>query len=116
MLNSKEDQRSHPVILKDIPKKNNSPSIDKIRKTYESNKKFSFEQVTGLHVRQVILSIDDSNATLVGDVPAEVIRIILNIHISLITKIIKLFFEDGYFADHLKLSGVSTIFQKSDGH
>lgn len=42
MLNSKKDQRSHPVILEDIPKKNNSPSIDKIRKTYESNKKFSF--------------------------------------------------------------------------
>ena len=32
-------------------------SIDIIRKSYESNKKFSFQQVTEEHVRQVIFSV-----------------------------------------------------------
>ena len=39
-LNSKEDQDSPPVTWEDILKKVIfHPSIDKIRKTYESNKK-----------------------------------------------------------------------------
>ena len=40
-LNLKEDQSSSPVNLNDIIKKCTfHPSMDKIRKTYESNKKF----------------------------------------------------------------------------
>ena len=60
------------------------PSIDKIRKTYESDKKFSFQQVTEEHVRQVILSIADSKATAVGDIPADMLKVTLDMHLSLI--------------------------------
>ena len=55
ILNLKEGQGSPPVTLEDILKKVVfHPNVDKTRKTYESNKKFSFEQATEEHVRQVI--------------------------------------------------------------
>ena len=58
-LKLKEDQGSPPVTLNGILEKFIfHPSIDKNRKTYESDKKFSFQQETEEHVRQVILSID----------------------------------------------------------
>ena len=114
-LKLKKDQGSPPVTLNDILEKFSShPSIDKIRKTYESDKKFSFQQVTEEHVRQVILSIDGSKATPVGDVPADMLKVTLDIHLSLITKIINLSFENGCFPDDLKLAEVSPIFKKND--
>ena len=46
-LKLKEGQGGHPIISDGIFEKFIfHPSIDKIRKTYESNKKFSFQQVT----------------------------------------------------------------------
>ena len=90
-LKIKEDQGSPPVTLNDILENLIfHPSIDKIRKTYESDKKFSFQQVTEEHVRQVILSIDGSKATSVGDILADMLKVTLDIHLSLITKIINL--------------------------
>ena len=59
-FNLREGQGSPLVILEDILQIIFHPSIEKIRKTYESYKKFSFQQVTKEHVRQVILSIDGS--------------------------------------------------------
>ena len=114
-LKLKEDLGSSPVTLNDILEKFIfHPSIDKITKTYESDKKFSFQQVTEEHVRQVILSIDGSKATPVGDVPADMLKVTLDIHLSLITKIINLSFENGCFPDDLKLAEVSPIFKKND--
>ena len=90
------------------------PSIDKIRKTYECDQKFSFQQVTEERLRQVILSIDGSKGTPVGDITADMLKITLDIHLSLITKIINLSFENGCFPDDLKLAEVSPIFKKND--
>ena len=82
------------------------PSIDKIRKTYESNKNLSFQQVTKEHVQQVILSIDGFKAT-----PADMLKVTLDIiHLSLITKISNLSFENGCFPGDLKLAEVSPNF------
>ena len=51
-LNLKENQDSPPVTLEDIFEKFIFHlSIDKIGQTYESNKKFSFQQATVEHVR-----------------------------------------------------------------
>ena len=58
-------------------------------KTYESDKKFSIEQITEEHVRQVILSIDGSKVTPAGDIPVDMLKVTLEIHVSLMTKIIK---------------------------
>ena len=114
-LKLKEDLGSPPVTLNDILEKFIfHPSIDKIRKTYESDKKFSFQQVTEEHVRQVILNIDGSKATPVGDIPADILKVTLDIHLSLITKIINLSFENACFPDDLKLAEVSPIFKKND--
>ena len=60
-------------------------SNDKVRKACDSNKKFSFHGVTEEHVQQVILSIDGSKATPVGDIPADMFKVTLDIHLSLIT-------------------------------
>ena len=75
-INLKEDQGSPPATLEDILKKMIfTPSINKVRKTYESNKKFSFQQVTVEHVWQVILSIDGSKATSVEDIPVDMLKL-----------------------------------------
>ena len=72
-LNLKKVQGN--VILEDIFKKVIFHlSIDKIRKTYESNKTFSFQQVTEEQMRQVISCIDGSKATPVGDIPADILK------------------------------------------
>ena len=114
-LKLKEDLGSPPVTLNDILEKLTfHPSTDKIRKTYESNKKFFFQQVAEEHVPQVILSIDGSKATPVGDVPTDMLKVTLDIHLSLVTKIIYLSFENRYFPDDLKLAEVCPIFKKND--
>ena len=85
----KEDRGSPPVTLNDILKKFIfHSSIDKIRKACDNNKKFSFHRVTEEHVQQVFLSIDGSKATPVGDIPADMFKVKLDIHLSLTTKII----------------------------
>ena len=88
--------------------------IGKIRKTYKSYKKFSFQQVTEEHARKIIVSIDSSKATPVGNIPADMLRFTLDIHLSLITKIINLSLESGCFPDELELAEVKLIFKKSD--
>ena len=106
-LKLKEDQGSPPVTFNDILKKIIfQPSIDKIKKTYESNKMFSIKQVTEEHLRQVILSIDGSKATSVGDIPGDMLKVTLDMHISPITKIINLSFKNGCFPDDLKLETI----------
>ena len=81
-LKLKEDQGNPPVPLNDILEKFSfHPSIDEIRKTYERDKNFFFQQVTEEHVRQVILSIDGSKATPVGDIPADMLKATLDIHL-----------------------------------
>ena len=82
-LKLKEDLGSPPVTLNDILEKFIfHPSIDKITKTYKSDKKFSFQQVTEEQVRQVILSNDSSKATPVRDILAEMLKVTLDIHLS----------------------------------
>ena len=111
-LNLKEDQGTPPITLEDILKKFIfHPSIDKIRKTYESNK-FFFQQVTEGNVLQVILNIGGSKVTHVGDIPADILKVTLDIHLSLIRRIITLSFENKCFPDDSKLAEVSPILKK----
>ena len=55
-------------------------------------------------MRQVVSSVDGSKATPVRDIPADMLKLTLDSHLSLITKIINLWFENGYFPDDLKLA------------
>ena len=49
-----------------------------------------------------------------GDFPADMLKVIQDMHLSVITKIVNLSFGNGCFADDLKLAEVSPILKKSD--
>ena len=65
-------------------------------------------------VREIILSLDASKVTPVGDIPADILKSTVDIHLPFITKIINVSFENGRFPDELKLAEVSPIFKKND--
>ena len=48
------------------------------------------------------------------DISGDMLKVILDIHLSLITKIINLSLENGCFSDDLKFAEVRPIFKKSD--
>ena len=49
-----------------------------------------------------------------GDIPAYMLKVTLDIHLPLITKIINFLLENGCFPDNLKLAEVSPIFKQND--
>ena len=49
-----------------------------------------------------------------GQISAGMLRVILDINLSLVTKIISLPFEKGCFLEDLKLAEVNAIFKKND--
>ena len=49
-----------------------------------------------------------------GDIPADMFKVTLDIRLSLITKIINLSFENRCFPDDLKFAEVNPIFKKND--
>ena len=112
-LELKEDNESNANTLEDVLDAFNShPSIERIRRTIKTNEKFSFQPVPEDLVREIILSLDASKATPVGDIPADVLKSTVDIHLPFITKIINVSFENGRFPDELKLAEVSPIFKK----
>ena len=92
---------------------NSHPSIERIRKTIKTNEKFPFQPVREDSVREIILSLDASKATPVGDILADILKSTVDIHLTYITKIINVFFENGRFPDELRLPEVSPIFKKN---
>ena len=66
-------------------------------------KKFSFQPVPEEMVREIILNLDGSKATPVGDIPSDILKSTVDIHLSFITKIINVSFENACFPDELKL-------------
>ena len=66
---------------------NSHPSIERIRRTIKTNEKLSFQPVSEDLVRGIILSLDASKATPVGDIPADILKSTLDIHLSFVTKI-----------------------------
>ena len=48
------------------------------------------------------------------DIPVDMLKFTLDIHLSLITKIINLLFENECLPDDLRLAEVSPIFKKND--
>ena len=49
-----------------------------------------------------------------GHIPADMLKVTLDIHLSLITKIINLSFKNGCFPEDLKLAEVGPIFKNND--
>ena len=63
-------------------------------------------------MRQVILSIDDSKLTPVGDILAGILNVTLDKHLPLLTKIVNSSFENGSFPDDLNLGSI--MYSQSD--
>ena len=113
-LELKEDNESNANTLENVPDAFYShPSIERIRRTIKTNEKFSFQPVPEDLVREIILSLDTSKATPVGDIPADVLKSTVNVHLPFITKVINVSFENGRFPDELKLAEVSPIFKNN---
>ena len=93
---------------------NSHPSIERIRRTVKTNEKFSFQPIPEDLVRGIILKLDGSKATPVGDIPGDMLKSTVDIHLTFITKIINFSFENGCFPDELKLAEVSPIFKKNN--
>ena len=86
---------------------NSHPSIERIKRTIKTNEKFSFQPVPEDLVREIILNLDGSKATPIGDIPADTLKSAIDIHLPFLTKIINYSFENGCFPDKLKLAEVS---------
>ena len=57
-------------------------------------------------------AIDGSKVTPVGEIPADMLKVTLDAHLKLTTKVLNLSFENWCFPDDLKLSEVRPTFQK----
>ena len=77
-------------------------------------KEFSFQSVPEDLLHEIILSLDGSKATPVGDIPVDILKYTVDIHLPFITKIINVSFENGHFPDELKLAELSPIFKKNN--
>ena len=86
------------------------PSIERIRRTIKTDEKFSFQPVPEDLVREIILSLDASKPTPLRDIPANILKSMVGIHLPFITKTLNVSFENGRFPDELKLA---EIFKKT---
>ena len=114
-LELKGGNESNANTLEDVLDAFNShPSIERIRTIVKTNEKFSFRPVPKDLAREIILSLDGSKATLVGDIPADMLKSTVDIHLPFITKIINFSFENDCISDELKLAEVSPNLKKND--
>ena len=86
----------------------------KIKKEFNVADLFSLHEISEDEIRKEISKLDGSKATPVGDVPAEMLKSIIDVHVSLLTKIMNSYIRNGCFPDELKAAEVTTIFKKND--
>ena len=60
---------------------NSHPSIGRIRRIFKTNEKFSFQPVPEGLVHEIILNLDGSKATPVGDIPADILKSTVDINL-----------------------------------
>ena len=72
---------------------NSHPSIERIRRTVETNQKFSFQPVPEDLVSEIILNLGRSKATPVKDLPAYMLKSTIDTHLSIIIKITNFSFK-----------------------
>ena len=78
-----------PASVYNIKKKfQDHQSIWKIKKAFSLTDLFSFHEITEDEIRKGISKLDGSKATPVGDIPTEMLKSTIDVHVSLLTKII----------------------------
>ena len=75
---------------------------------------FSFHEITEDEIRKKTSKLDGSKANAAGDIPAEMLKSRIDVHLSLLTKIINSSIRNGCFPDKLKAAEVTPIFKKND--
>ena len=93
VYNTKKNFQDHQSIL-EIKKAFNVIDLDEIRKE--------------------ISKLDGSKATPVGDIPAEMLKSTIDVHVFLLTKIINLSIRNEGFPYELKAAEVTPIFKTND--
>ena len=114
-LELKKDSKGTLNNLEDILKAFKSHrSIEKIKKAVNTTEKFSFRNKKVDEVRHFIMNLDGSKATLVEDIPTDMLRQIIDIHLPIITQIINMSADNNGYLDDLKLAEMSLVFKKKD--
>ena len=67
-------------------------NILKLQEAFNTPDKFSFHEVTEDKVRKQIMRLDATKATPVGDTPAGILKSAMDIHTSILIKIVNLCF------------------------
>ena len=92
------DYESNSNTLEDVLYAFSShPSVERIRRTVKTNEKFSVQQIPEDLVCKITLNLDSSKATNVEDIPVDMSKSAVDIHLPFITKIINFSFENGCF-------------------
>ena len=90
-LNLKRDSENcynTPPSVYYIKKNFNITSVLKIKKVFNVTDLFSFHEITEDEIEKEISKLDGSKATPVGDIPAETVKSTIDVHVSILTKII----------------------------
>ena len=111
----KKDSKGKLNNLEDIVKAFEShPSIEKIKKAINTTEKFSFRNVKDDEVRKFIMNLGGSKATPVRDIPTDMLKQTMDIHLPIMTQIINMSIDNNCDPDDLKLAEVSPVFEKKD--
>ena len=65
-------------------------------------------------MRKFIMNLDGSKATPVGDIPIDMLKQTIDIHLPIMTQIINMSIDNNCYHDDLKLAEISPIFKKKD--
>ena len=111
----KKDSKGKLNNLEDIVKAFEShPSIEKIKKAINTTEKFSFRNVKDDEVRKFIMNLDGSKATPAGNIPTDMLKQTIDIHLPIMTQIINMSIDKNCYPDDLKLLEVNPVFKKED--
>ena len=88
-LELKKDSKGKLNNLEDILKTFEShPGIEKIKKAINTTEKFSFRNVKDDEGRKFIVNLDGSKATPVRDIPTDMLKLSIDIHLPIMTQLI----------------------------
>ena len=83
-------------------------------KAFDVTDLFSFHEITKDELWKEISNLDGSKATPVRDIPVEMLKSTIDVHVSLLTKIINSSIQNRCFPDKLKAAEVTPVFKKND--
>ena len=65
-------------------------------------------------MRKFIMNLDGSKATPVGDIPTDMLKQTIDIHLPIMIQIIHMSIDNGCYPDDPKLAEVSPVFKKRE--